>query len=125
MAERTRRTMRGSPRQRLRLAERDLWLLEGLAKMRFLTTSQIAKLYFNGSPWYPNKRLRNLLDAGLVRAWVRNLVEENIYSITRSGLEAIEERNELYHEGKIPYRLDENLTHLMSINEFRTSLALT
>src|SRR5262249_5747231 len=104
--------------------ERDIWILEALAKMRFLTTSQLAKLYFNGSPWYPNKRLRRLLDAGLVKAWVRNLAEENIYSITRSGLAAGENRDETSALTKIPYRLDENLAHLLAINDVRTALAV-
>ena len=88
--KRASRHVSGRLHQKLRLSERDLWLLEGLAKMRFLTTSQISKLYFNGARWYPQKRLRNLFDAGLVKTWVRSLAEENIYSITRRGLAAIE-----------------------------------
>jgi|RhiMetdeSRZDD1v2_1073273.scaffolds.fasta_scaffold832397_1 Replication-relaxation len=117
--------MRGSPRQRLRLAERDLWILEGIAQMRFLTTSQLSKLYFDGARWYVNKRLRNLLDAGLVKVWVRNLAEENIYSITPSGLSAIRHRTSGISEFKIPYGLVENLEHLLNINEVRISLALS
>src|SRR5437773_4890607 len=105
MAKRTSRMMRGNPRRKLRLAERDVWILEGIAQMRFLTTSQLSKLYFNGSRWYPNKRLRNLLDAGLVKAWVLNLAQENIYSITRAGLSAIENGNATFRpEMKVPYR---------------------
>src|SRR5262245_25339557 len=123
--ERTRRTMRGTPCQTLRLVERDLWILEGIAQMRFLRTSQLSKLYFNGSRWYANKRLRNLLDAGLVKVWVRNLAEENIYSITPSGLNAIRHRTRGISEVKISYRLDENLEHLVNINEVRISLALS
>src|SRR5262245_48229818 len=123
--ERTRRTMRGTPCQTLRLVERDLWILEGIAQMRFLRTSQLSKLYFDGVRWYANKRLRNLLDAGLVKVWVRNLAEENIYSITRCGLDVIEARDGLLPKTKIPYGLDENLDHLLAINEVRTSLALT
>ncbi len=125
MRQRTPRTVRGKPRHKLRLLERDLWILEGLAKMRFLTTGQITRLYFNGSPWYPNKRLRNLLDEGLVKTWVRNLAEENIYSITRSGVAALRSRNDVHPQFKIPYRLDENLTHLLVINEVRTAFAVT
>jgi len=126
MAQRLKRTMRGNPGSKLRLVERDLWLLEGLAKMRFLTTRQLGKLYFNGSRWYPNKRLRRLLDAGLVKAWVRNLAEENVYSITRSGFAAIENGNATSRPKiKIPYGLDENLPHLLAINAVRASLAVT
>jgi hypothetical protein len=103
-----------------------MWLLEGLGKMRFLTTSQLGRLYFNGSRWSPNKRLRKLLDAGYLKVWVRNLSEENIYSITRNGIYAIENENmTLPLETKIPSGLDGNLQHLLSINEVRTSLALS
>jgi hypothetical protein len=125
MTQRARRHIPGNPRNKLRLTTRDLWLLEGLAKMRFLTTSQLAKLYFNGSRWSANKRLRKLLDASHLKAWVRNLSEENIYSITRNGLSAVENGNiSLPLETKIPYGLDGNLEHLLTINDVRTSLAL-
>jgi hypothetical protein len=92
--------------------------------MRFPTTSQLASLYFNGSRWYPNKRLRNLLDAGLVKAWVRTLSEENVYSVTRTGIRAIEIENGEWSKTKIPYLMDENLKHLLAINDVRTSLAI-
>jgi hypothetical protein len=61
------RQRRSVPRQghRVRLVERDRWLLEALAKMRFLTTRQLARLAFGGSRWAANKRLRKLFDAGL------------------------------------------------------------
>jgi|SRR5215469_4476309 len=125
MASRTHRTVRSLKLNKLRLTTRDLWLLEGLAKMRFMTTSQLAKLYFNSSRWSANKRLRKLLDAGHLKAWVRKLSEENIYSITRNGIHAIENENvSLPLETKIPYSLDGNLEHLLTINDVRTSLAL-
>src|SRR5262249_40257475 len=114
MAERTRRTMRGNPRHGLRLTERDLWILEASTKMRFATTSQLAALFFEGSRWSANKRLRKLLDSGLLNVWVRSLSEENIYSITKKGLAAIEENNlTVTRENKIPRGLDENLKHLL------------
>jgi hypothetical protein len=125
MASRTHRTVRSLKLSKLRLTTRDLWLLEGLAKMRFLTTGQLAKIYFNGSRWSANKRLRKLLDGGHIKAWVRNLSEENVYSITRNGLLAVENGNvSLPLETKIPYSLDGNLEHLLTINDVRTSLAL-
>ncbi len=126
MAQRIQRTVRGNPKNKLRLTERDLWLLEGLAKMRFLTTRQLGGLYFGGSRWYPTKRLRNLLNAGLIKAWVRNLAEENVYSITRGGLSTVENGDAtLGPQIKIPYRLDENLPHLLAINAVRASLAVS
>ncbi len=81
----------------IRLVERDLWILEGIAKMRFVTTGQIAKLYFP-SRWAARKRLRRLFDVGLLRVWVRNLSDENIYSLTRAGAIALEEHRATFHE---------------------------
>lgn len=104
-----------------RLTERDHWLLEALAKMRFLGTGQIARLFF-GSTWGANKRLRRLFDAGLVRVWLRSLAAENVYSITRAGVRALGAA-----EGagaSIPRGLDGNLEHLLAINQVRISLAL-
>jgi hypothetical protein len=125
MAQRTRRTNRGNSSYRFRLTERDLWLLEALAKMRFLTTGQLARLYFSGSRWSANKRLRKLLDAGHLKAWVRSLSEENVYSITKNGFSVIENEKLIVPiEAKIPYSLDGNLEHLLIINDVRTSLAL-
>src|SRR5436190_24303772 len=101
------RSPRGAVTERsskIRVTARDLWLLEALAKMRFLTTGQLARLYFNGSRWSANKRLRKRLDAGQLKAWVRNLSEENVYSIIKNGLSAIENENITQPlETKIPY----------------------
>jgi hypothetical protein len=121
--KRTARANASSHPVAVRITERDLWLLEGLAKMRFLTTGQLARLYFNGSHWSANKRLRKLLDAGLLNVWVRSLSEENIYSITKNGLGTLEDQNGERPKVKIPYGLDENLSHLLAINDVRASLA--
>jgi hypothetical protein len=108
-----------------RVTERDLWILEALTKMKFLTTGQFATLFFADSKWSTNKRLRKLLDAGLVRVWIRSLSMENVYSITRSGLSAVEEGGVTRNPPtKVPSGLDENLDHLLAINDVRVSLAL-
>jgi len=107
-----------------RLTERDVWLLEALAKMRFLTTGQISGLGFGGSRWAANKRLRKLLDAGLVRVWVRHLAEENVYSIDRMGARQLGDPQDDEKAPRIPRGLDANLDHLLAINEFRIALAL-
>lgn len=109
----------------LRQTERDLWIIEALAKMRFLNTSQLAKLFFHGSRWCTNKRLRRLLDTGLVKAWVRHLSAENIYSITPAALSWLEnDEIGLPTEFTSPKRPDENLEHHLAINDVRISLAL-
>ena len=78
----------------VRVTERDRWLLEALTKMRFLSTRQIANLYFEGSRWNANKRLRRLFDAGLLQVWVRRLSEDNIYAISPKGLRVLNEHTE-------------------------------
>lgn len=111
----------------LRLTERDRWLLEGLVKMRFATTTQISRLFFS-SHWGGSKRLRRLFDAGLVRVWLRSLAEENVYSITRSGLSIVRDREAETDSDSgppVPRGLDGNLEHLLAINNVRIALAST
>jgi hypothetical protein len=105
-----------------RATERDAWLLEAIGKMRFVTTGQLAALGFGGSRWSANKRLRKLLDQGLVRAWVRGLSEENVYSLTRLGVRFLAERGE--PADSAPKGLDGNLNHLLATNDVRVALAL-
>ncbi len=95
---RTARTVRNTRSLRYRQSERDLWILNALGKMRFLTTGQIARLFCYGSSSAANNRLRQLFDAGLVRVWVRNLAADNIYAITPAGRQVLEERS----EGSLP-----------------------
>ncbi|MGH7307086.1 MAG: replication-relaxation family protein [Candidatus Rokuibacteriota bacterium] len=90
--------------------------------MRFLTTSQLARLGFGGSRWAANKRLRKLLDGGLVRVWVRDLARDNVYSLTRRGAAHLASEEEA--AWPVPRGLDGNLDHLLAINEVRISLAL-
>src|SRR5215510_5769563 len=73
----------------VRVTERDTDIIEALAKTRFLTTSQLARLFFGSSRWSANKRLRKLLALSLVRVWVRSLSEDNIYSLAVPGLRFI------------------------------------
>src|SRR6266542_183754 len=126
-ATRNRRSSRGAVTKRpsdVRITERDRWILEGLGKMRFLTTSQLAKLYFADSRWSANKRLRKLLDGGLINVWVRSLSQDNIYSLSRKGLEAFtEQQADLNSAVGIPRELDGNLDHLLAINDVRVALA--
>jgi hypothetical protein len=110
-----------------RLREADLWILEALAKMLFLTTSQVSRIFFEGSRWTANKRLRKLLDGGYIRVWVRSLTEDNIYSLDRGGAKAISQawaETNPGHRARTPKGLDGNLTHLLLINDVRASIAL-
>jgi hypothetical protein len=110
--------------RRIRLTDRDRWLLEAVAKMRFLRTTQLARLGFGGSRWAAAKRLRPLFDAGLIRVWVRDLARENVYSLDRAGARVLGEN---HPDGTfaVPRGLDGHLEHLLYINEVRVVLALT
>ncbi len=121
-ASRTRRPERRPRPGALRSTGRDRWVLEALGKMRFLETSQLARLAFGGSRWAANKRLRKLLDGGLVRVWVRDLARDNVYSLTRGGAAHLASDGE--DAWPVPRGLDGNLDHLLAINEIRISLAL-
>jgi DNA-binding Lrp family transcriptional regulator len=122
------RTVRCDVQPVVQLAERDRWLLEALAKMRFLPTSDLARLLFGGSRSAANKRLRRLFDAGLVRVWLRSLSEENVYSLTRAGLNAVRSSEPApadIFNAQVPRGLDGKLDHLLAINRVRIALATT
>lgn len=102
----------------MRMTSRDLEILEAVGKLRFTTTTQLARLYF-GSRSGANKRLRKLLDAGLVKVWLRQLAEENVYSLTRAGLKILDASGIA-----VPRELDGNLEHLLMLNEVRIRCAL-
>jgi hypothetical protein len=112
-----RRRTESHPRA-MRVTSRDVELLEAVGKLRFTTTSQLARLYFHSRSG-ANKRLRKLLDAGLVKVWVRQLAEENVYSLTRPGLKTLDASGI-----SVPRELDGNLGHLLMLNEVRIRFAL-
>ena|SRR3989442_5642926 len=123
MRERTSRTHRKLDQGIVRLTERDLWILEALGRMKFLATTQIARLAFGQSRPAANKRLRQLLNSGVVRAWVRDLAQDNIYSLSDIGARVL---------GPPPHKtpwpaprgLDRELDHLLFINEIRIAFIL-
>jgi hypothetical protein len=91
--------------------------------MRFAITTQLTRLHFR-SRWAANKRLRRLLDSGLVRVWVRSLSEENVYSLDRAGCLMLE-KSGAGDGWTVPRGLDRNLDHLLAINQVRVSLAVS
>ena len=83
------RTVRRSDSVPVSLTDRDRYLLQSIGTLRFVTTGQALRLGFANSRSAANKRLRRLLDAGLVRVWVRCLEEENLYALTPAGRAAL------------------------------------
>jgi hypothetical protein len=112
-------------RRAVRLTERDLWLLDAVSRMRFLTTRQLARLLFDGSRWAAIKRLRALLDAGYLNAWVPSLSVDNVYSLTRRGRAALrtDDRADPTPGRALPRALDSHLNHLLAVNDARVALA--
>jgi Replication-relaxation len=108
----------------MRLTDRDRWILESLGKLRFGTTRQLADLHFEGSRSAANKRLRKLLDGGLVRAWVRDLADDNIYALDRRGAALVGGSESEVLPLSVVRGLDRNLEHLLAINDVRLGLAL-
>jgi DNA-binding transcriptional ArsR family regulator len=108
--------------RRVVLTSRDREILTAIGKLRFTTTMQLARLYFGGSRSAANKRLRKLYDGRLVRAWVRELARENVYTVDRRGgvLLASESDRSTY---TVPRGLDGHLDHLLAVNEVRIALA--
>jgi DNA-binding transcriptional ArsR family regulator len=110
----------------LALRDRDRWILEALAKMRFLTSSLLARLFFDGSRSAANKRLRRLFDAGLVRTWVRDLAKDNVYALTPAGRDALDDSFDPVATAlPCPRRLDGQLDHLLGINAVRIAFAVS
>ncbi len=121
---RTPRSTRVARHVQLRPRERDFAILEALGKMRFLTTTQLSRLFFGGSRWCANKRLRRLYDAGLVRVWVRSLSQENLYSLSRQGSAALQRHPDQDVKFYAPNGVDKQLEHLRTINDLRIGFAI-
>lgn len=118
------RDKRKQPAAKVRQQPRDTWILEGLGKMRFLRTGHLGRLFFNSSRSATNKRMRKLLDQGLVRAWVNDLTHENVYSLNQAGVRILESSDDESGLFTVPRRLDGNLDHLLAINTVRIALVL-
>lgn len=106
-----------------RATGRDIEILESLGRLRFATTAQLARVHFGGSRSATNKRMRKLLDRGLLRVWVRDLAKDNIYALAPRG--AGELKGEEGAFCPLPRGLDGNLDHLLCINDVRIILALS
>jgi len=122
---RVRRTLRRLAPAPLRVTERDSALLEALGRMKHAATRQLARLAFGQSRSAANKRLRRLLDAGLIRAWVPRLDGENVYGLTPRGARLLGEPPAGTSAWPTPRGLDGNLQHLLELGSVRIALAVT
>jgi hypothetical protein len=110
----------------LRLQGRDVDILVALAKMWLLRTSDLGRLFFEATGTC-QKRLRKLYDAGLVRAVVTDLAEENRYAITRFGYAFLERAADglALPTYRPPPRVEgRSILHLDLLNRYRVALAV-
>jgi Replication-relaxation len=121
---RTRRSERNPSAARLQMTPRDEAILRAVGEMKFARADQIGRLFFNRHCSTVRNRLRRLVDAGLIKAWVTALAEPNLYSLTSRGLAALAVGEPEDAPLCVPRRLDGKVRHLGAINDFRVNLAL-
>lgn len=123
---------RASRRERVRgrgtrLCRRDVDILLALAKMRLLRTTALTRLFFSAKGTC-QKRMRKLFDAGLVRAVVSGVADENRFALTKLGHTllaetALEAPLATYRPApRVDHR---SVQHLDLLNEFRIAVALS
>jgi len=105
-----------------RLGERDIRIMQGLARMKLARTTMLQRLYF-GDRSTASRRLAKLVALKLANVFVPHLNSENVYGLSERGRVVLLERgvddNEI-HVGRSIRRAD--LEHLLAINEVRVAL---
>ncbi len=104
----------------LRLTERDRSLIVKCSLCRWLSTSQIQRLYFpRATVNAVQKRLRKLSDDGYLRCHRENQMSEAIYAVGPKGKPLVEGKGiEVAVGNDVPKQLD----HLAGINAIRIAL---
>src|SRR2546427_13028476 len=101
----------------LRLTDRDLRLLAKCAVCRWLTTTQVKRLYFPEATLNAvQKRLRKLSDAGYLRSYREHPTAEAIHAVGPKGKPLLEEKGIcVTRDGEEPRQLE----HLLGVNHGR------
>lgn len=125
MRQRRRERRDGWAAGRFRLnPKRDPLILYAIGRSKVLPTRDIATLAF-GSRETARDRLRKLHCAGLVRAHVRDLANDNLYTLTPSGRAvAVDHFGVEPEQLSVVRRLPKQLDHLMGINRMRICLTV-
>lgn len=104
--------------------ERDPMICYALGRSKVLPTRDIALLAF-GSRETARDRLRKLHCAGLVRAHVRDLATDNLYTLTERGRALAVEHLDADHGELVVVRtLPKQLDHLLGVNRVRVCLTV-
>jgi hypothetical protein len=103
-----------------RVTARDARLLAKLGLCRWLTTTQIQRLYFpEATPNAVQKRLRKLADSGFLRSHREHPTAEAVHAVGPAGKPLVEERGiEVALQAEVPSQLE----HLLGINEIRVAV---
>lgn len=103
-----------------RIMERDARLLAKLGVCRWLSTTQVKRLYFPEATLSAvQKRLRKLSDAGYLRSYREHLTAEAMHAVGPKGKPLVEEKGigvTLSHE--VPAQLE----HLVGVNDLRVAV---
>jgi Replication-relaxation len=103
-----------------RLTERDKALIAKCGICRWVTTSQIQRLYFPGASMNAvQKRLRKLSDEGFLRAYREDLLSEAVHAVGPKGRTVAEERG---IEVRIGNEIPRQLEHLRGVNDIRIAV---
>ncbi|MEW6144122.1 MAG: replication-relaxation family protein [Thermodesulfobacteriota bacterium] len=129
MKERRRAWTERVPEERLELSPRDLEILRSLYTYRFLTSTQLAKMFFS-SKSFADRRLRKLYDHGFLDRIQRPVTEgksELLYSLWTEGARVLSKklnmsRQELgWSKSKNRVR-GEFLEHELEVTRFRLTI---
>src|SRR5260370_13193793 len=104
----------------LRLTDRDRALITKCSVCRWLTTTQIQRLYFpDATVNAVQKRLRKLAEAGCVRTYRPDLMSEALHAVGPKGRAVAEEKGlEAPTGNDVPRQIE----HLTGINDNRVAV---
>jgi hypothetical protein len=104
----------------VRLTDRDMRMLVKCTVCRWLTTTQIKRLYFPKATLNAvQKRLRRLSEAGYVRTYREHPTSEAIHAVGPKGKPLVEEKGfEAAPGAEVPRQIE----HLLGVNEIRTAV---
>lgn len=104
----------------LRLTERDKALIAKCGICRWLSTTQIQRLYFpSASLNAVQKRLRKLSDVGYLRTYREDLLSEAIHAVGPKGKAIAEERG---IDGALGGEVPRQIEHLRGVNDIRIAV---
>jgi hypothetical protein len=103
-----------------RLTDRDLRMLVKCAICRWLTTTQLQRLYFPKATLNAvQKRLRLLSDAGYLRSHREHPTAEAVHSLGPKGKLLVEDKGV---DASVGTEIPQQLAHLIGVNEIRVAV---